>query len=289
MTQIASLSPNTAPILPRFPLEKITPAAERRPVHPKQAPRPVKTTAFYNREAHLSFYERYGRSTHVYYWHERDLFVPGVTSVLKRLDKPMLLGWAAGCGAELMYRRFREKGTLTREDIKDGKSAHNRIRDDAADIGKLVHKTMEKLFRGEEIDLTAMPPEALKALNGAREWLDAHHIEVIEPERLLFSRKWFFAGQCDLFAHIDGKLTLLDFKTSSGFYIDHALQTAAYALAERENTGVRPEQRMIVRFDKKTGAFDVHTLPHSNRHEDLFLRLREFHELMTTEEKEFYQ
>ncbi|MGO9171983.1 MAG: hypothetical protein ACLP7P_08475 [Rhodomicrobium sp.] len=214
------------------------------------------------------------------------MFVPGVTSVLKRLDKPALLQWAANSAVEALKESWRrKKGELDGADFDNAKTAHNRIRDDAANTGKKVHAAVEALFRGEEIAQTD-DPRVLRGIEAGKSWLAANKIEVIEPERLLFSRRWFFAGTADLLARVNGKLTIVDFKTSSGIYIDHLLQTAAYGIAEEEDSGCRIQQRLIVRLDKKTGAFEAKAFPRSDLHGDTFLRLREMHENMTKIEGE---
>ena len=40
---------------------------------------------------------------HVYHWMERDLFVPGVTSILARAGKEALVGWAARMASDYFY------------------------------------------------------------------------------------------------------------------------------------------------------------------------------------------
>jgi CRISPR/Cas system-associated exonuclease Cas4 (RecB family) len=269
--------------------ENISSPSPRRAKTSAPAPRAAKTRRLYNDEATISFYEQHGRKRHCYHWAEKDLFIPGVTSVLRRLDKPMLLQWAANCAVECVKSNLYilQEGTVEEQgEILDAaKSAHTRIRDDAADSGKKVHAAVEALFRGEDLPVTD-DPRVLHGIGAARKWLAENEVDVIEPERLLFSKQWLFAGTADLFAHVNGKLTIVDFKTSSGIYVDHLLQTAAYAIAEEEASGCRVQQRLIVRLDKKTGAFEAKSFPRSHLHGDAFLRLREMHELLTKIEAE---
>ena len=55
-------------------------------------------------------------------------------------------------------------------------------------------------------------------------------------------------------------VTLTDYKTSSGFFIDQFIQLAAYGLAIKEWLGIVVENFEIVRFDKKTGNLSTRDL-----------------------------
>ena len=50
-----------------------------------------------------------------------------------------------------------------------------------------------------------------------------------------------------------GKLAVIDFKTSKGFYDGYDMQIAAYAYAYAENTGREADEIGILRLDKLTG------------------------------------
>lgn len=199
-------------------------------------------------------------------------FVPGVTSILKRLDKPALMQWAANMAAAYIQSNWRE-GCDIAALCKDAKTAHRRASREAADLGSIVHKFAENTLCGKPAELPEGP--AAKGCSAFLDWLDAHHVEVISSERIIFSREDWYAGTADFFGYVDGVLTVGDFKTSSGIYPEMLLQTAAYIRAIEEETNERVAQRLIIRLDKKTGAFEPHYYPYSERDVQTFRLLVE--------------
>lgn len=73
-----------------------------------------------------------------------------------------------------------------------------------------------------------------------------------------------YAGTLDLLALIDGKLTIIDYKSSykqkSAFQIDeHFQQLAAYALAHDSMHNTKIEQAMLFVAYKESYKYDIHT------------------------------
>jgi CRISPR/Cas system-associated exonuclease Cas4 (RecB family) len=85
----------------------------------------------------------------------------------------------------------------------------------------------------------------------------------------------------DFYGRIDDELCVLDFKTSSGLYLEMPLQLAAYAVAIIEETGERIDTGWIVRLDKKTGKCQPYRIPLTPQTKDAWLRVREAHELVS--------
>lgn len=80
-------------------------------------------------------------------------------------------------------------------------------------------------------------------------------------EKLVYSRQRNYVGRFDAIIEVDGKRYLADYKTSKSFYpMEMGMQTAGYLQAYCEETGENDIGRMILRFDKETGEFDVHIL-----------------------------
>lgn len=215
------------------------------------------TALLYNGEVEIVFDE----VEHVYSW--RWKLIPGVTSILKRLGKgEALIQWAANMTAEFVLTNWTEGCDLTAL-CKSAKTAHRREKTQMGDIGKEVHAYAEARLMGR------MPPvpsiQASPGCTAFDSWAKAHHVKPIACERIIFSREDWYCGCADLFGYVDGKLTVGDFKTSSGVYPEMLLQTAAYIRAIEEEIGERVEQRIIIRLDKKTGKFEAHTFPYSER------------------------
>lgn len=186
--------------------------------------------------------------------------VTSVTGVLKVINKPALMPWAA-----LMTSNYWKSAIQPGESYdeiqleniwKAAKASHRTKSSDAASIGTLVHDYAEQVALGAEPELP-INEKARKGCQAFNDWLESHDVEFIESEFKVYSKAYNYVGTCDLDCMIDGKRTILDYKTSSGIYPEMHLQTAAYAAARIEELGINYEQRAIVLFNKKSGAFKV--------------------------------
>ena len=238
----------------------------------------MKTLSLYGGEATLDFND----AKHCYTWREKQLPVAGVTSILKLLDKPALIQWAANMAVS--YIRDNWTGEMMGQEsfekiCNEAKTAHRRTSKDAADIGTTVHSFAQRIL---ETGRAALPSDP-KAANGAQaflSWFHAHEIKPISVERMFLSSTFWFAGTCDFFGHFDGKLCVLDFKTSSGLYLEMLLQLAAYAIALEEETKELVENGIICRLDKKTGKCQVYHIALTNQLKSAFIKVREAHQLI---------
>lgn len=186
----------------------------------------------------------------------------GVTTILGLVPK-YLLPWVArvtgGFMRDGILARLQANGciepsflaTLYDEAIKE----HTRKKEAAGDIGTLVHAFAEEVIASGAIDIEDAPEEARAGCSAFMQWWNTVQIDrdSIQSERIVFSRRLFYCGTCDLFGHVDGKPTVIDFKTGSGFYEDQPLQLAAYALALEEELGIEIKDGWIIHLDKATG------------------------------------
>ena len=190
--------------------------------------------------------------------------VRGVTSALNVIAKPQLVPWAAKMASDYWINYLteaRETGeqfpTADLELVhKAAKNAHRAIAFEAANIGKEVHAYAEAVLTNREIPKLSTPA----ALNGAtafRDWYKEHSFEVVASERMVFSERHFYAGTLDAIGVLNGRLSLIDFKTGSGIYPEAYLQTILYQQAYEEETGQKIEERWIIRFDKVSGKFNA--------------------------------
>lgn len=182
--------------------------------------------------------------------------VPGVTSILKVLDKPALIPWAAKMASEYWLSAIKSGRTDYEAIDKESRKVHDNIRESAAEIGKNVHSYAEAHFKNlPKPEL--LTDQAKRGAEAFHKWLDAHTIKVRAVERLVFSKEYYYAGTCDFVAEIDGVLCVGDIKTSSGIFNEARFQTAAYQHAMQEEKGITFGGRWVVRFDKKTGKFET--------------------------------
>jgi len=169
--------------------------------------------------------------------------VAGVTTILGILAKPALIHWAWNLG-------------LKGEDYR-------KVRDTAGSIGTIAHYLVECDLRGIEPDLGDYSKNDIeKATTAFGAFLDfkkAHNLKPIELELALVSEKYKYGGSIDCYCELDGKLTLLDFKTSKGVYPGMRCQVAAYKNLMKEH-GYKVEQVDLLRIDKVSGEFHHHKL-----------------------------
>lgn len=190
---------------------------------------------------------------HQRYYQKDGTHVPGSTTILGMLDKPALLNWAWELGM---------KG----EDYR-------KVRDNAANIGTIAHYLIECHLTGETADLTDYSPANVeKAENAVIAYFDfekAHGLKNIFSEKQLVSEKYLYGGTIDCYAELDGKPSLLDFKTSKGVFPEMKVQVASYANLLVEH-GYPVESVHILQINKETGEFVHHRMGDLTEEWELF-------------------
>jgi hypothetical protein len=198
--------------------------------------------------------------------------VPGVTSITGIIDKSgPLVYWAVGLAADYLENIIKSGIMVSYSHIEEAANQHRIKKDDAANAGTLVHKWAERFITGQETGDNIEDPRIKNGVFAFLKWVKDTNIKFKESEFIVYSKKHKYAGILDLVAEIDGKLVLVDFKTSTGIYPEMFLQVAGYKLAYEEMTRRKIEKRIIVRFDKETGDFETRELPDSKKDEKAFL------------------
>ncbi len=168
--------------------------------------------------------------------------VSSVSDILKRgLPKPALPSWAAGQVAEFAADRLHLLQQLQRDEVVDLlRGAPYRDRERAAVRGTEVHRSAERLLRGETLEVSG--EQALLASQYAR-FLREWRVEAVELERPAFSRAHRYAGTFDLLARVRSQgRVLLDLKTNrSGPFPEVAIQLPPTATPS--STLTRPAAR----------------------------------------------
>lgn len=173
----------------------------------------------------------------------------GVTTVLATIAKPALVYWSAKCAGDHIREKLSPGIALDEVEIeslaKAATFAHRTAKDKAADMGTFVHKWIERHVSGKK---PPMPQNPLlkQAIEQFLEFWSSREIEVVHVERPLCSPSLCLAGTPDLICRVDGKLTIMDWKTGSGLYPDYLLQLGAYAMMYREEFGEDIEQLTLV-------------------------------------------
>lgn len=195
-------------------------------------------------------------SSHIYY--VNGARKTGVTTYLGIIDKSRaLVPWATELYRDFLLQAL-EKG-ITEDLIYEGCTLHEVRKEEAANIGNLIHEWCERYIKHklEEKGYEALPemPENKAVQIGVAAFLDwekEHKVKFLSSERVVYSKKHDFIGTMDIEAKIDGKLCLVDLKSSNGIYNTVRLQTAAYVMADQEESGRKYKGRWAIRLAKET-------------------------------------
>jgi len=180
--------------------------------------------------------------------------VLSVTTAMKSLSKPFLVGWAAKMSAECAVEDHEIIGMwLKKGDIQSAlkhiKEARYRDSGAKGDRGTIVHSAIEAYIGGKPVDPEAvqaqldekgvpksMHKSTFKMIDGVMEFLFDHEPEIFWSEATVYNREHGYAGTADIIGRFKiGKSRLpaiLDVKTSKDIYNETAMQLAAYARGE---------------------------------------------------------
>jgi hypothetical protein len=201
--------------------------------------------------------------------------VPGVTTIIGRFKETGgLLHWACEQG------KLIERGELTGLYDK---------RDQAAAAGTLAHAMVEAHIKGCPLEKIGLLPYSTETLIQAKrgfanylQWAENTRIRVIEQEMELVSEVHLFGGCPDgIGEDAQGRICLLDWKTSSSCYVDHLTQLAGYAILWDEHN----PDRVITggfhlgRFSKESADFHHHYWSELDEAKEMFLLLRRAYDL----------
>lgn len=153
---------------------------------------------------------------------------PSVTTVLGKMsDKTALNEWRKRVGDE----------------------EANKVSARAASRGTSIHTMCEKYILNEEID-TSMPHNMMM-FSQIKKVLDDKVDMIRATECTLFSHHLKIAGTCDLIANYDGRLSIIDYKTSTrrkrkDWIEGYFLQCSLYAYMLWEMTGIGVKDIVII-------------------------------------------
>ena len=182
---------------------------------------------------------------HVSYFNKEGKRLPGTTTILGVINKPLLVPWANNLGLQ---------GINVRDYV-----------DDKADIGTLVHEMMFCDLKGEEVDTayyTGYQIEiAQNSFNKYLDWKRRHAISPIILEEPMVSEKFQYGGTIDNYCLLDGIPTLIDYKTCKALYPEHFIQVCAYRQLLKE-TGHKVKKCAILRVGRvEMEGFEFQEIP----------------------------
>lgn len=157
----------------------------------------------------------------------------------------------------------------------------DKYKDEAADSGTCLHYLVECYMRGVEPELDDFTANQIArariGLNAFKKWRETEYpnLKMIEAEVRLVSDKYRFGGTLDLYCEFDGPGTegLLDYKTSTGIYLEHKIQVTSYVKLAKEN-GRRITRAVLLQLPQvEDGEAIAHPL--NVRHMRLYWRMFE--------------
>lgn len=133
-----------------------------------------------------------------------------------------------------------------------GEEEANRVTRHACARGTALHTIAEK-YLNNELDIYKKDemPHVVALFRSIQPILDNNIGRVVMQERPLYSDHLGIAGRVDLIAEYEGKLSVIDFKTSKRVKTreeisNYFIQAAAYAIMFEERTGIPVSRSVIV-------------------------------------------
>ena len=225
----------------------------------------------YNGKEKITF----DKDTHRFYDSKGSSLI-SVTGVTGTIDKSgALMGWVAKMmGLYLLQEKEKGNDKITEQLVDMAKKEYRRIKEEAADIGQAIHDWVSEWIKGKKPEM----PDDEKVVNGITAFLKfqkEHKIKWLESERIIFSKKYHYAGILDAVGKMGKDLVLFDFKSSNGIYSEMFFQVAGYNIAYQEETKKKITKKIILRFGKDDGNFEIKELENGGKDEQAFLHCLE--------------
>ncbi len=161
------------------------------------------------------------------------IWYPRVTKIVEIKAKPAL------------YRYYGEATSF---------EAAKAATENSAREGTLIHETLQKFLIGENPEISpAIAPAVTEAMNFIKKY--DIKVDPLYIEKRICHTEHRYAGTIDSLALINGRVGVLDIKTSQAVYRDYNLQTSAYmAVLSHEIKNL--ETRWIFRVDQIKTCFN---------------------------------
>ena len=184
--------------------------------------------------------------------------LPSVTTIISECsNKDALIQWAGNSARDYIIDHWEfMQGMCIDYHLNAARFAYRQLSRDALNTGSEVHAVIEYDLKHNQLligrELSCSTDDAYNALMGYMHFKTDYRLEPTGVEFTVIGPGW--AGTMDFKGMLDGKSTLLDWKTSKAIYMDSmGPQLAAYWVAD----GRWADQAGIVRLDKKTGDYEL--------------------------------
>jgi hypothetical protein len=204
--------------------------------------------------------------------------VTGATSVIDK-SRPLIY-WAVGLAKGYLMENLQvliddDKGDKISALIEEASKQHSIRKKEAGEVGTQVHDWVERFIKAKiKKDYPEVPkdPQVFNGVSAFLKWVDEYEVKFISSEKIIYSKKYKYAGIMDAEAIIKRKLCVIDFKTSKGIYPEMRFQVSAYQGASEEESGKEyTGNKWLARFDKETGDFEAREFAEQDKDFKAFL------------------
>lgn len=230
-----------------------------------------------------------------------------VTRCTGKLDKAkVLIPWA--CGLVATHITSAIEASTAPHFLKDeilllvgeARLAPDRKRDEGAEAGNLIqdyaHEFATMKIAGKKgtpslkhlDESNEVHARALNGISAFLDWYNTNDVTFLEMEKLVYYNSLLagdtkkneevveFYGFIDLVAKVNGKLAIVDYKSSKGIYNEQRYQVAGYKKAYDACVG-KTDLGLIVNFHKETGEVMTKELPQAEFEKDYAAFLGLYH------------
>jgi hypothetical protein len=225
----------------------------------------------------------YGGKIIIDYWDDKHWYirrdvgkiltsVTGATGIVS--DANILMAWACKLTKNHLLEIIESGGMVLVDDIYTACQLFRAKRDEAGDIGTAVHDLIEKyikskLSKGKAIAIPKnADPRIINGFIAFKEWTEKNKVKFESSEQIVYSKKFDYVGTLDCRAIVNGKRTLIDFKTGNFLADTVPFQVSAYLEADYEESGREYEDRLVLHIKKDTGDFNAIHLGMEEHYED---------------------
>jgi len=199
------------------------------------------------------------------YYKIADRHYPSVTSILSVIHKPFLATWRTKLSLDSFAERVLGGGAISAESVAEhlaGAAAEPDKRTWAAQThGTQAHAVLDEIVLkspAEVADLLAadaFPADMTKYVRQFEDFRTKTGIRLVSQDTVVYSDVHGYAGAFDALGRtVDGRLVIIDWKTTTGIRPEYALQLSAYAAAYEELTAEPVANAIVVRFSKAEPA-----------------------------------
>lgn len=267
---------------------------------------PVQTFSFYGGQAIIEKKPWGANYTHRRQGEKKTLL--SVTSITKKLDKSgALIPWAVNLACASILSQLESAGSdakFGKEEItlmvEEARRSPETAKVEGGQAGQFIHDfahafALAKINGTDIPNLDHLDPQnevhqrALNGISGFLDWYNENEVEFMDMEKMFYYNSLLagdtkeedpiieYFGYADLVAKVNGRVALIDYKSSKGIYSEQKYQARAYSFArdkEIQAVGVSDvapltDCDMIVNFNKTTGDLMTETIEQEDREKNI--------------------